>query len=53
MTSKSVNETLHNTNYLQFYSLMVVSKIVKNQKHQRKTRIFGDYRMISALYEFL
>ena len=39
-------------NYLEFHSLIVVSKIVKNQKHQRKIRIFGVHRMISVLYDF-
>ena len=34
--------------YLQFHSLIVVSKIVKNQKHQRETRIFRDDQMISV-----
>ena len=36
--------------YLQFHSLIVVSRIVKNQKHQRETRIFRDDQMISVLY---
>ena len=35
--------------YLQFHSL-IVSRIVKNQKHQRETRIFRDDQMISVLY---
>ena len=39
-------------NYLQFHSLIVVSKLVKHQKHQRKSHISGDHRMISALCEF-
>ena len=36
--------------YLQFHSLIVVSRIVKNQKHQRETRIFRDDQMISVSY---
>ena len=39
-------------NYLQFQSVIVVSKIVKNQEHQRKTRIFGVHRIISVLNDF-
>ena len=40
-------------NYTQVHNLIVVSKIVKKQKYQRKTHIFGDHRMISALCEFI
>ena len=39
-------------NYLQFYSLIVVSRTVKKQKYQKKVHIFRDHWMISVFYEF-
>ena len=39
-------------NCLQFHSVIAVSKTVKNQKHQRKTDISGNHRMISSSCDF-
>ena len=38
--------------YLQFYAEFLVLKTVKNIKRQRKTHIFRNHGMISALCEF-